>query len=525
MTVRRYPVTFTPAGVTVWVREGVTVIEAARQAGILIPSPCGGRGVCGKCGVRVLEGSVAPPDSTEAAGLKLAPPGVRLACLMRVFGPLTIRPIVTLSTTHVGGSGAEVPEGPYCAGVDLGTTNVEAVILSTDSGRELGRSSVPNEQVGFGADLLTRVSADMSGAHDALTAANRASVRSALEAACGRAGACFSEIARVAIAGNSVMTSSFLGESLAGFGAHPFTSPYAGLVRSPAAELLGDGFPLQTETLTLPPIASFVGGDLTAGLLGAGLLDVEAPVIYIDVGTNAEIAFLRPMQLVVASAPAGPALEGSGISHGGPAAAGGIRTVRWSGGDLELDVIGGGDPAWLTGSGLLTAVATLHRVGHVSDDGLMTVEGPLRSRFGRLGDVLALGLSGAEDPHVWLAQTDVRAFQVAKAAIAAGVEAVLRAAKAKPKAVQRVVLAGALGGAIPPDDLSRIGLVPDELADRVEQIGNASLVGTAMIALDPALLDTALESTAHAEHVQLATDPLFQERFMRHLALQPSRFR
>jgi len=517
----RVPVTFSPAGVTVWVASGSTVLAAARAAGVLISAPCGGRGVCGSCGVRVLEGSLEPPDDTERAGLSQAPPGVRLACRARVAAAVELRPIVAQSVSSNSTTGAD-EERLLVAGVDLGTTTVSAVIVSAVSGRELGRSTVPNAQAAYGADVLSRLSSAQAGSAQELSMAAARSVMQALEAACGHVGRCLGEIQRLVIAGNTAMAALLVEADPATLACAPFDIPPG--IASVESGLLPLSLPNARIEL-VPPIASFVGGDASAGLLAAGMLLRESTPGYgtdvlVDLGTNAEILVAGSMGLTVASAPAGPAFEGFGISNGGPWAPGAIENVARDGSGLVVAVAGGGQARWLCGSGLTSAIATLREAGHISVDGLMQREGPWGDRFVDVQGVLGFSLSvdGAGPP--FLLQTDVRAFQMAKSAVASALLAVLKTAGVKPAGVARVLVSGGFGSALEPIDLVELGVLPREFADRVEIVGNTSLLGAAMIAFDPELLDGLTEEIATARHVELATDESFTAVFMERLALE-----
>jgi uncharacterized 2Fe-2S/4Fe-4S cluster protein (DUF4445 family) len=252
------------------------------------------------------------------------------------------------------------------------------------------------------------------------------------------------------------------------------------------------------------------------------MIEHDETALYIDIGTNAELAITTSTGISVASAAAGPALEAGGVVSGGPASEGGIRSVSWSEESaLVCEVIGGGDGGWLTGSGILTAVASLLQSGHLSADGLLSREGPLLDRFVEVGGVLAVRIAGTAETPVLLSQTDIREVQSAKAAIAAGVRCLAQASGVKPKAIQKAVVAGALGAAVSAEDLVAIGLLPTELATRTVQAGNTSLLGAAMIAADPPLLDRALEAMADVAHVELASSETFSEEFLAALSLCP----
>lgn len=518
---RTFPVTFVPANVTVWVPAGITVLQAARAAGVLIAAPCGGRGVCGKCGVRVVEGELDAPDDQESLGLAVAPPTVRLACRARIRGPVSLRPVLG-SRPVAAETAAEDFDEQLLAAVDLGTTSVEAVLFGARSGKELGRGASANLQASWGADVVARVSAALDGAAEELRQAAEESVVRALSVACGKADACLDAVSRLVIAANSVMSTSLLGEPLDAFAAHPFHAPFTEprpiLPGGPLASALSE----TVHTTVLPPLASFVGGDTLAGLLAAGLVDSGGTALYVDAGTNAEIVALAPTGYVLASAAAGPAIEGGGITSGGPAGDGAVRSVTLAeSGDIVADVIGGGEGAWLSGSGVVSCVAMLRKAGHLAADGVLTEHGPLADRFSHVGDVLAVRIAGSEARPVWVTQIDIRAFQTAKAAIASGIVATVRAAGLKPKRLGRLVLAGALGAALDPADLVALGIVPTEFAGLIERAGNASLLGAAMIASDMTLLDDARAALSGARHLELAADEGFTGAFLDALGLEP----
>ncbi len=515
----RVPVTFAPANVTVWVPMGTTVVAAARAAGVLIAAPCGGRGVCGSCGVTVTQGTLEPPDDQERQGLASAPHGVRLACRARVRGPVTVRPIVH-QPARSAGSGATA-EDRLVAGVDLGTTTVSAVLVHVDSGREIGRASVPDAQAPWGADVLTRVSAAMDGAAEELAVAAERSVVQALEAACGVAGTCLQRLDRVAIAGNTVMQALLARESPASLSTAPFTIP-VGIDRPRMIRL--PGLREDVRASLVAPIASFVGGDVSADLLAAGMVGSGRTEILIDIGTNAEVVVCGPLGPSVASAPAGPAFEGFGIANGGPWAPGAVEDVRFMGDGLEVVVAGAIEPRWVCGSGLVSAIDALLRAGHLDHTGLMTETGPLASRFSRVHEVLSLSLAPEGVGAPYLTQTDVRSFQTAKAAVTAALEITVRASGVKSSAVSRIVVAGGFGAAVVPSYLADLGVIPSDMLDKAEIRGDLALHGAAMLAFEPDLEDDLREFVRGAKHVDLVGDPGFSDAFVEHLALRPYSF-
>lgn len=514
----RVAVTFAPAGIAVWVCPGTTIAEAARVAGVLVSAPCAGRGVCAGCGVRVIAGELEVADEVEQRTLKRAPEGVRLACRARVAGPVEVRPLFALAAPGVG-TAAVVPaergaETPLVAGIDLGTTSVAALIAEAASGREVARASVANLQAGFGADVLSRVSAALAGESSELQALAERSVVEALQAAAAAGVAELSRIKRVVVAGNSAMSALLVGADVSGLAAHPFIPPAGGgplSAESLVRKVIGPG----AEVTLVGPIAAFVGGDALAASMAAGLVDVEEPILLVDLGTNAELVLAQRQGLLVASTAAGPAFEGVGVSCGGPAVAGAVDRVEIVGDVVRLHAIGGDEPRWFSGAGLVSAVARLVTAGHIASDGAMETKGPLSSRFAR-DDAGVLGVRLSEDdaPPVVLTQLDVRALQLAKAAVRAGIEAMLRHAQVSAGDLAEVLVAGAFGAALEPADLVEIGVLPSNAGGHIRRIGNAALEGAAAMALDAGLVQLADQTARRATHLDLATDAAFAAGFL-----------
>jgi uncharacterized 2Fe-2S/4Fe-4S cluster protein (DUF4445 family) len=508
---------------TALVARGTSVLEAAAEVGVVIPAPCGGRGACGRCAVTVLTGELEPPSDQEVAALARARVGsseIRLACMARIAGDVTLRPLGI--SARVSGVAASQDACGVAVGVDLGTTSVAVQAVETSRRSIVGTARVPNRQAAFGADVLSRVSAALSGAQERLKTAAEDSVIEALELACGGAGASEMSVERVVIAGNTAMVSLLAGVEVVGLASHPFSHSLATVRtldnRRIAAAVGG------AEVLVVPPVAAFVGGDLVAGMVAEGLAGEAGDALFIDLGTNAEVAAVTGGRAVVTSAPAGPAFEGWGIACGGQAGPGGIVSVMPS--DSQgglLPVTEGGPPYHLTGSGLISAVALLRRAGHLDADGLLRAEGPACDRFFTADGVRAVALG--EDPadrSVFLSQLDVRSLQSAKAAVCVAVRAV--ASEVPVEALRDVIVTGAFGGALEVRDLVDLGIVPKETAGTVRQVPDAALRGAACMALDPSLFADAEALVSRASHVDLAMGESFTAGFIAALRLEPYSF-
>ncbi len=512
----RVPVTFEPASVTVWVCPGTTVAAAARAAGVLIAVPCGGRGVCGSCGVRVLAGDLEPADQPERDGLRRAPEGVRLACRARVKGPVTVQAITTYSAGAVAAAPGAV--GPLVVGIDLGTTSVAALLVDSATGREVARASVPNAQQAFGADVVSRISASLAGESEPLRVAAEESVSDALRAAANAAAVDVAAIERAVIAGNTAMAALLVGADAASLSHHPFDAPYRDRV-PPLGIAVRLGLAAGCRVDLVPPLAAFVGGDALAATLAAGLVEADRPQLLVDFGTNAEVVLAAAGVLVTASTAAGPAFEGVGVSCGGPAIAGAVQSVEVAGDEVVLATIGNVPPRWFSGAGVVSALAALRGAGHLAADGVLTPSGPLEARFSRDGGgVLGVDLDpkprDESDDSLRLTQLDVRTVQLAKAAIRVAVEEVLADAGVLGEQLESIAVAGAFGAALEPGDLIALGVLPAALAGRIRSVGNAALEGAAVLALDPSVFELLEPLRAGVRHVDLAANAGFGTAFM-----------
>jgi uncharacterized 2Fe-2S/4Fe-4S cluster protein (DUF4445 family) len=466
--------------------------------------------------VKVLDGELASPTSDEVSALKRSPSGVRLACRAAIAGAVTVRPVVVNSTQS-----ASQPElagdAPLVVGVDLGTTTLAAAAVDERSGRQLGSSLVLNRQQAYGADVLTRVSAALDGDAGELRRLAEESVLDAIDSAAPGAR---TRIRRVVVAANVAMASLLVGADVRTLAAHPF-SPPAGSDSMPSDSMLAAAMPDAALEL-VPPMAGFVGGDALAGLLALQPTTARRPRLLVDIGTNAEVVLESGTAIWVASAAAGPAFEGGGITCGGPAVPEAVVSVAIEAdGSVVLTTAGRAEATWFSGSGLVSAVSELRRAGHIDPQGRLSADGPLRQRFSTDAEgVLGVAL-GATGGCLVLTQRDVRALQLAKAAVRVAIQTVLAQAGVSAAQLGALHVAGAFGAALATADLVELGVVPSATADVVVYAGNAALLGATAMAVDPALQQVARERSRAAQLVDLAADPEFGARLLAAVELAP----
>jgi uncharacterized 2Fe-2S/4Fe-4S cluster protein (DUF4445 family) len=355
--------------------------------------------------------------------------------------------------------------------IDLGTTTVVAQLIDLNNGTVLGVRSGLNPQSVWGADVMTRI-------QHSLTSEGRTQLKDAIHKTINAMITDLSggqPVSSIAICGNTAML--YL---------------YDGLDATPLSCAPFDPQQLESESGFLPCLGGLVGSDILAGIIATGMQESSELAILIDLGTNGEIVVGNRDGLLCASTAAGPAFEGGRISCGMRASTGAIAEVSIEEHGVHCSVIGGGKARGICGSGLVYAVAAGLNLGRIAPSGRMPIPFELA-------------------PGVSLTQADIRELQLAKAAIAAGIQVLLRRIGAGAKDVRRLWLAGAFGNYVNRASAQRIGLI-EFPEDVIHPAGNTALLGAkiALFAPDPAFRDV----RAMIRHVPLATDPQFEDLYI-----------
>jgi uncharacterized 2Fe-2S/4Fe-4S cluster protein (DUF4445 family) len=425
-------------------------------------------------------------------------------------------------------------ETAYGVAIDVGSTTIAGHLVNLADGAVLASNGVMNPQIRYGEDLMSRVSYAMMHAEGAgeMTAAVRKALDQLIATLAMRAGIKRVEILELAIVGNPIMHHLLLGIDPTPLGGAPFALATDTAVRTTAAALGLRAHP-GARVYVLPCIAGHVGADTAGVILAEEPHEADHLTLVVDVGTNAEIVLGDRHKLLAASSPTGPAFEGAQISGGQRAAPGAIERVRIDRETLEPRFRVIGVDAWsdeagfaegvestgitgICGSGIIEVVAELFLAGVVSEDGV--IDGSLVARTPRVisdGRTFSYVLhdgAGAASPRIVITQNDVRAIQLAKAALYAGVRLLMD--KLEVDAVNEIRLAGAFGSQIDPVHAMILGLVPDCDLGRVKSAGNAAGTG-ALIALLSAAARKEIEGVVRrVEKIETAVEPRFQEHFV-----------
>ena len=423
----------------------------------------------------------------------------------------------------------------YGIACDIGSTTIAMHLSSLLSGRTLASSGTSNPQIRFGEDLMSRVSYVMMNpdGREAMTNAVRDAINGLVDKVAEQGGIDRHDILDAVFVGNPVMHHLFLGIDPTELGGAPFALAASGAQHLKAEEI-GIHLNKGARVYMLPCIAGHVGADAAAATLTEGPHRQDEQMLLVDIGTNAEIVLGNSTRTVAASSPTGPAFEGAEISSGQRAAPGAIERVRIDRDTLEprFRVIGveqwSDEPGFaeaaektgitgICGSAIIEVVAEMFLAGIISEDGV--VDGAMAARSPRIlenGRTFSYLLhDGAQ--KITVTQNDVRAIQLAKAALYAGVKLLMD--KLGIDHVDRIGLAGAFGTFIDPKYAMVLGLIPDCDLDKVKAVGNAAGTGARMCLLNRGYRREIEETVRRIEKIETALEPKFQEHFVYAMAM------
>jgi len=417
--------------------------------------------------------------------------------------------------------------------IDVGSTTLAGYLLDLTTGEVVATAGRMNPQIRFGEDLMSRVSYVMMnpGGAAALTEAVRGALDELAGELCEQASASPGHVHDVVVVGNPIMHHLVLGLDPTPLGTAPFTLAERRSVHAAATDINLD---LPYASLYVAPcIAGHVGADSAAATLAEGPHRATKPQLLVDVGTNAEIVLGDGRRVFAASSPTGPAFEGAQISCGQRATAGAIERVRidptsleprfkvigcevWSDDPGFAEALGSLQVSGVCGSGIIDVIAEMFLAGIVDRHGV--VQGRLAERSPRItadGRTFAYELQ-SEPVQLRITQNDIRAIQLAKAALRAGID--LLAEHAGLTEVHDIRLAGAFGAHIDPVRALVLGLVPDAPVAGVRSVGNASGAGAARLLLSRAQRSEIEQVSEHIIKIETATEARFQELFVAAMA-------
>ena len=531
--------------VNIFAVGGETILELAYKKNIPIDAPCAGNGTCGKCRVKVLEGedSQRPADSDcndlRKTGLNSdREDGWRLACEFIITGD-TVVYVPDIASAYIKNITTEVycpdpGESPsrkltvepmYGLAVDIGTTTVSALLVEMETGHTYAKSTTGNSQIRYGADVINRIIQQQKP--DGVKKLQEAIVQETLvpliDNLCASTGITRDKIIRMTVASNTTMNHLLLGIDANSIRIEPYEpaflefEPYdpsgIGIDLAPAAKMI-----------LAPNIGSYVGGDITAGVLSAatnfGVKMCERPemTLLIDLGTNGEIVYGNDEFLMACACSAGPAFEGGDISSGMRATDGAIEACSIEKDTMEpkITVIGDVKPAGLCGSGLIDAVAELFRTGIINGKGKISREGKRirRDEYGTGSYVLVFAKDTATNTDIIITEVDIDNFIRAKGAIFSGIMSLLAPLGFTPADIDDVMIAGGIGSGINVRNAISIGMLPDLPENKYSYIGNSSLSGAYEMLTVPGAEERLQEIAGNMTYIELSTQPGYMDEFI-----------
>ena len=482
---------------------GARLLDVLRSESFDLAAPCGGSGKCGKCAVTLLS-----PDGTRERVLACRTPAAEVGKRVVLVPDAAAGGVIELGGEGVKAGGLS----GLAAAVDLGTTTLAVRVIDRATGETLAAAGDWSAQSGYGADVISRIkAASKPGGLEKLSALAQKQAAQLITEACRDAGAEPGDIGEILCVGNTTMEHLFAGISPEGIGRAPYT-PAAHFTDGGAAGL--DTFPGARVRLA-PCVSGYIGGDTVAALYAAGLDEAGPTRLLMDIGTNGELVLAHEGRLLACSVACGPAFEGAEIDCGMRAVPGAVSRVRYSAGEFWYVVIGGGEPRGICGTGIVDALAALLESGVVDGSGRLLEPEELPEGLRESVSVNKKGnVSFAFAPGLRLRAAEIRKLQLAKAAVRAGTEILMKRAGVAAEDIAEVYLAGGFGTRLDMGSAAAVGLIPPGLAEKTRAVGNAALDGAQRALCTPDGFGRLAAIRERCEYVELSGSAEFSAAFV-----------
>lgn len=517
-------------------QKGRTILSILQQHQIYLDAPCSGKGICKKCRVKVT-------CESDKTGLKPAEPEECLACGTVLKGDCIVQLFGDGMKIHAAGSekiksrqegssdtgnrgetagrrhGFDTAhshtehKGEYGIAVDIGTTTIAAALIHLPTGNQESVMTGINRQRMYGADVLTRIAAANDGKLAGLQKCLQSDLVQMFVSLLAKSHTPASFVRKIVIAANTTMCHLLLGYSCKSLGEAPFLPVDLSLTKKTYREVF-HASNLTAQVTILPGVSAFIGADIVAGIYALDLMKRERDALFLDIGTNGEMAIGGSDGFCAAATAAGPVFEGGGISCGVPAVIGAVSHISLAadasvarvehiGESGDLISFGRKEPVGICGSGMIDLIAGLSECGIMDENGLLAE--PYFSDGFSFGDGMRI------------LQSDIRAFQMGKAAVRAGIETILAHYYGRKKRSFDIILAGGFGTYMNTENAVKTGLFPAAFSGKVETVGNSALNGAIRYLLeadDKALIQIAESTTV----IMLAEETAFTDSYLEYMS-------
>ena len=405
--------------------------------------------------------------------------------------------------------------------IDIGTSKIVGYVVDLTIGKTIGVGSIENPQVMYGEDIISRITFAVAGDGklEALQKLVVEGINDVIHRVCAEANVNPNDIYEATVVGNTAMHHLFLAIQPKHLALSPYTPAMRGPMNIHTKEL---NIKMNPNGIVhvLPVIAGFVGADAVADVLASGIYDSEELSLLIDIGTNTEVFIGNAVDILSCSCASGPAFEGAHIKQGMKAATGAIERVRIDSDsyEVEYETIDGAKPVGLCGSAMVDIIAELLKCGIINRQGRFE-RNVISPRLRILNDDVEFILARSEETvtgkDVTITQKDIREIQLAKAAIFTGCSILMRRKNVRREDLDRVFIAGAFGSYINPENAKFIGLVPDVPTEKIRFVGNTAISGAKMALISREARETAEMLSKKVRYLELATDPDFNQEFLK----------
>ena len=477
------------------VSHATILLDVVRSSGFMIYSPCGGKGTCGKCKVYIKdEGYVTSCLYKVEEDIEIVLPEPAEAKIL--VAQYEYSRILQLSPGPV----SRLSDSPFGVAIDLGTTTLAFHFIQLITGSLLETKTVLNPQAKYGADVISRINYCITIPYGLNTLQSELidEINLQLSHFTEKPDIMPDDIVKISFCGNTTMLHILLGVNPEPLAFVPFTPVFTEEKILKASELNLECNP-RGEVKVLPSLSAYIGADIVAGIASLAPVPAHNNFLFIDVGTNGEIALITANRIWCSATAAGPAFEGANIEYGMGALQGAINIYY---GQNNFKTIGDTLPMGICGSGLIDLVADLVRSGHVSTDGY------LEENY-----VVVPSERSGTGTDIYISPKDVREIQLAKSAIASGISILLKHAGLTVPDIDALYLAGGFGNYIRKESAEAIGLIPSGLSEKVIPVGNTSGTG-AMLAVRSEDFDLYVgETLARMKYTELSDDEDFALQF------------
>lgn len=500
-------------GLIINVEKGTTLVNAIRSA-MQFETPCGEKGLCGKCKVKA-KGELSNILNEEIPFIK---EGERLSCIAKVLGDVEVEIIESSFNMKRQTSGVTRKvdinnkyknKGKYGISIDIGTTGLSVYLVSLDTGEVLSKESSVNPQVEYGGDVLSRISYSTSCENGIENLKNSIvnGINTLIDKMVKSIKISCDNILKVTIAANNVMLHMILGVDATPLSQSPYKPVFTD-VKVLSKSDIDLNINENAEIIILPSVSAYVGADIVSGAVVCGFYEKKGNIVFIDIGTNGEIVISLEGYLYATATAAGPAFEGMNISCGSRAIKGAIDSFYIKDNKVEFTTIENSEAKSICGSGIMDIV------GEFVKSNIIQKTGRINKKVESLDILKIIDKKVEITNNIYITQEDIRNIQLAKGAIYTGFKMLLNKSGEKIENIDEFIIAGSFGYHLREDTLKSIGIIPKEFKGKVSFVGNVSLEGARLALINDNILDEMVNVKNKINSIELSMEKEFEKEFV-----------